>query len=301
MIFWTAIKSPSRIFLIIAIAIGAHLLVLAVRMLGQRLMKAMPKPVFAKGRSIISLLTSAVIFSLYFGAIGLILKELGVSLTAYLASASVMGLAVGFGSQGLVQDVVTGLTLIFSDLVDIDDMVEISGQKGIVREIGMRFIRLKNSIGAEVYIPNRTITNVVRFPRGYVRCLLDVRLPNQAATAEKMENCVKDLCLAAYEQCAGIFISAPLIKGRIKTSNGIEFFRVEFRIWPGRGELLETTLKQQISISIRKIDSEFPDSFVSVGYELDSHSIPIGQSTDSPAPPPGQNSRMSSSLTAERK
>jgi len=50
--FWTTIKSPSRIILIIAIAIGAHLLVLAVRMLGKRLMKAMPKFAFAKGRSI---------------------------------------------------------------------------------------------------------------------------------------------------------------------------------------------------------------------------------------------------------
>jgi hypothetical protein len=68
MIFWTTIKSPSRILLIIAVAIGAHLLVLAVRILGQRLMRAMPKPAFAKGRSIISLLTSTALFLLYFGA-----------------------------------------------------------------------------------------------------------------------------------------------------------------------------------------------------------------------------------------
>ena len=214
-------------------------------------------------------------FSLYFGAIGLILKEFGVSLTAYLASASVLGLAIGFGSQGLVQDVVTGLTLIFSDLVDVDDMVEISGQTGIVNEIGMRFIGLKNSIGAEVSIPNRTITNVVSFPRGYVRCFLDVRLPNQEELAQKMENCTKNLCLAAYEQYPGIFVSEPLILGCIKTSGGSKFFRVEFRIWPGRGELLETTLKQQISMSIRKFDSEFSDCLVSVGYELDSRLIPI--------------------------
>jgi small conductance mechanosensitive channel len=238
-------------------------------------MKAMPKPVFAKGRSITSLLTSAAIFSLYFGAIGLILKEFGVSLTAYLASASVLGLAIGFGSQGLVQDVVTGLTLIFSDLVAVDDMVEISGQTGIVKEIGMRFIGLKNSIGAEVFIPNRTITNVVSFPRGYVRCFLDVRLPNQEELAQKMENCTKNLCLAAYEQYSGIFVLEPLTEGRIKTSSGSEFFRVEFRIWPGRGELLETILKQQISMSIRKFDSEFSDSLVSVGYELDSRLISI--------------------------
>jgi small-conductance mechanosensitive channel len=279
---WMTIKSPSRIILIIAIAIGAHLLVLAVKMLGQRLMKAMPQPAYAKGRSITSLLTSAAIFSLYFGAVGLILKEFGVSLTAYLASASVVGLAIGFGSQGFVQDVVTGLTLIFSDLVDVDDMVEISGQTGIVTAIGMRFIGLKNSIGADVFIPNRTITNVVSFPRGYVRCFLDVRLSSQEDTAQKTENCVKNLCLAAYEQYAGIFVSEPLFLWRIKTSNGSAFLRVEFRIWPGRGELLETTLKQQISMSIRKFDSEFSDCLVSVGYELESRLVPIRPPTQLP-------------------
>ena len=61
--FWTTIESPSRIILIIAIAIAAHLLVLAVKMLGKRLMKAMPKPVYATARSITSILTSAAIFS----------------------------------------------------------------------------------------------------------------------------------------------------------------------------------------------------------------------------------------------
>ncbi len=63
------------------------------------------------------------------------------SLKTYLASASIMGLAIGFGSQGLVQDVVTGVTLVFSDLIDVGEMVEISGQTGIVRSIGMRFTR----------------------------------------------------------------------------------------------------------------------------------------------------------------
>ena len=75
------------------------------------------------------------------------------------------------------------IALIVSDLVDVDDMVEISGQTGIVKEIGMRFIRLKNCIGADVFIPNRIITNVVSFPRGYVRCLLDVRLSDREETA----------------------------------------------------------------------------------------------------------------------
>jgi Ca2+/Na+ antiporter len=66
---------------------------------------------------------SAVIFSIYFFGFGLVLQELGVNLTAYLASATVIGLAISFGSKGLVQDIVIGLTLIFSDAMEVGDLV----------------------------------------------------------------------------------------------------------------------------------------------------------------------------------
>ena len=152
-----------KIFSIVVIVIGAHLTVIFIRRFGKRLRHAWPRPSLSRVRSLASLFSSITIFVIYFAAFGLVLKEFGVSLTAYLASASVMGLAIGFGSQGLVQDVVTGLTLIFSNLFDVGDMVEISGQTGIVRSIGMRFTILENYFGAEIFIPNRTITNVVNY------------------------------------------------------------------------------------------------------------------------------------------
>ena len=73
------------------------------------------------------LVASAIIFFIYFLAVGFLLQELGVNLTTYLVSASVVGLAISFGSQGLVQDVVIGLTLVFSDTMDVGDLVEVTG------------------------------------------------------------------------------------------------------------------------------------------------------------------------------
>ena len=102
---------------------------------------------------------------------GLVLQEFGVNLTAYLASASVVGLAISFGSQGLVQDIVIGLTLIFWDAMDVGDMVEITGTTNVigrVEEIGLRFTKLINFYNQEVFVPNRTIANVSRFPHGGV-------------------------------------------------------------------------------------------------------------------------------------
>jgi len=260
---------PLRILVILGLIIGLHLMVILVRTLGSRLMLVLPRGTFAKGRSLAGLLTSVAIFVLYFAAVGLVLKEFGVSLTAYLASASVLGLAIGFGSQGLVQDVVTGLTLIFSDLVNVDDMVEISGQTGIVQTIGMRFLVLKNQLGAEVFIPNRIITSVINYPRGYVRCLVDINLSGEAEKADQMVKKIASIITAAYEQFPGIFISRPSSEGRIKTQSGKEFLRIKFRIWPGRNTTLETTFKQEIVQSLKEITPEFADWMVAVNYEVE--------------------------------
>ncbi len=267
---------PIRILIIIAVVIVVHLLVLVLRRLSRRIMIALPRSSFAKVRTISSLLTSIVIFILYFFAVGFVLKEFGVSLTAYLASASVLGLAIGFGSQGLVQDVVTGLTLIFSDLVDIDDMVEISGQTGVVENISMRFLVLKNHLGAQVFIPNRTITSVINYRRGYVRCLVDITLPGEEDVAEQMLNKVTPIITSAFEQFPGIFITQPSPEGQFETHSGKEFFRFKFRIWPGRGSVLETILKQEIVQSLKEIDPAYADWMVAVSYEVEKKSAAIG-------------------------
>jgi small conductance mechanosensitive channel len=272
---FSSLNYPWRILAIIAVAIGVHLAVIIIRAFGKRLASAMPRRSFAKVRSISGLLTRIAIFILYFAAVGIVLKEFGVSLTAYLASASVLGLAVGFGSQGLVQDVVTGLTLIFSDLVDVDDMVEISGQTGIVQTIGMRFLVLKNSLGAEVFLPNRTITNVINYPRRYVRCLVDVTLSRKPKIADQMEALVQSIVTDAVEQFSGLFITEPSSEGRIKTRSGKEFLRIKFRIWPGRGTALETTLKQEIVQSLKELDSAYADWMVTVNYEVEKKSFTL--------------------------
>ena len=149
-----------RLGVILATVAVTHLLVIAVKRLATGRLSFRTNHRHRKAQSIATLLASAVIFGLYFAGLGLVFRELNVSLTAYFASASVIGLAIAFGSQGIVQDVVTGLTLIFSDLLDVGDLVEISGQTGIVRAITIRFVRSEKATGANAFIPKRTISNV---------------------------------------------------------------------------------------------------------------------------------------------
>jgi len=271
----SGVGSPARIAVILGVVIGLHLLVVAVRRLSRKVMALRIGSNLSKSKTIASLATSVIVFALYFTAFGLILNELGVSLKAYLASASVLGLAIGFGSQGLVQDVVNGLTIVFSGLLNIGDMVEIAGQVGVVRSFGMRFTVIDNSFGANVYIPNRTITNVVRYPRGYIRGLADVTLPSDPGIAKQIEEKVKVIVNSTFEQLPGILVWPPSIEGRMKTESGKEFLRVKFRIWPGRGTPIETVFKQEVVYALKSLDPNYQDWMVTVNYEVERKSVSL--------------------------
>ena len=171
---------------------------------------------------------------------------------------------------------VTGLTIIFSDLLDVGDMVEISGQTGTVQRIGMRFTVIRNHLGADVYVPNRSITSVINYPRGYVRCLVDVTLTGDSDNTTRMEQTITAIMTGAMDQFPGIFIYPPSVEGRIKTRAGKEFLRIKFRIWPGRGAPIESTLKQEIAQTLKLIDPAYSDWMVTVNFEVEQKSESSG-------------------------
>lgn len=262
-------KLSIRIITIIAISVGAHILVIIIKRLSKLTFKSLSGKSGAKVMSLVSLLTSIIVFMIYFLAIGYILKSLGISLTAYMASASVIGLAVGFGSQGMVQDIVTGFTLIVSNLIDVGEMVEINGQIGVVESIGMRFVVIHNAMGADIYFPNRNINIVMNYTKGYVKCVVDIRLPEKPEERALFDELVSKSAKSVYEKYPNILRGSPL-KGKIfKTSAGKEYKRIIFRIWPGRGAPIESTFKQELLQDLKVVDPSYTDWMISINYEIE--------------------------------
>lgn len=256
----------TKILWLVVMALCAHLLVKGIDALSPRLFSAIRS---GRTKTVASLSTSLLVFVIYFITIGVILQELGVSLGTYIASASVIGIAVGFGTQNLVQDVINGLTILLTDLFTVGDMVEISGQVGIVQEVSMRFVILKNPMGANVYLPTRTVTNVILYPKGYVRCLVDISLDEQEALANFKDRELPTLVDNMSEQFPNAFRAIPEI-GTIDTlPSGKHYLRVKFRIWPGRGSQIETTFKQDIVTALKHYDSELETAnAVAINYEV---------------------------------
>ena len=263
-----SLAATERVALVLTIAIAAHFFIRVFRRYTYHLLSTEAIQRWTKLRTLAGLMLSITIFSMYFGALGLVLHEFGVSLTAYLASASILGLAIGFGSQGLVQDVVTGLTVIFTDLFQVGDLVEISGQTGIIQSVGMRFTALLSPLGAQVFIPNRTLANVTIYPRGYVRCYGDITLSADQDMAQQMLAKVKAITQGFVEQFPGILRAAPDIGQPRTTPAGRVFARVKFRIWPGRSAAIESAYKQEIVASLKVLDPDYADWMVSINTEV---------------------------------
>lgn len=86
--------------------------------------------------------------------------------TALLAGAGVVGLAIGFGAQGLVSDIVTGFFILLEKQFDVGEYITVAGFDGIVEQIGLRTTQLRSFDGTLHFIPNRSILNVSNHSRG---------------------------------------------------------------------------------------------------------------------------------------
>ncbi len=94
------------------------------------------------------------------------LSEIGVNIAPLLAGAGIVGIAVGFGSQKLVQDVITGLFLLLENVVQVGDNVTVSGLSGVVENVSIRTIRLRAGDGSVHVVPFSSVTTVTNASRG---------------------------------------------------------------------------------------------------------------------------------------
>lgn len=119
--------------------------------------------------------TAGVIFVAVAGAM-MALRETGIDIAPVLATAGIGGLAVGFGAQTLVKDVINGFFLLFEEQVRIGDVVEVAGKSGVVEGLNLRTLRLRDLAGNVHTVPHGNITVVTNMTRDYSRYVLDVQV-----------------------------------------------------------------------------------------------------------------------------
>jgi len=268
-----------RILLVIVLAVVAHFTVRAIRRVSQNLLtmkvdsKETSKEIltrrYPKLATIITIFVSAVTFTIYFVAVGMVLREFKISLTAYFASATVIGLAVGFGLQGFVQDLVIGLTLIFTDALTIGEMVKLGDEIGRVDSIGLRFTVLINLHGQRIIIPNRNIATISQFRGDCIRAYVDIQLPQEVDEKETLQ-AIQAIGKGMYDQHRSIILATPEIFGIKAVKNGQwRYLRIKFKLWPGQTNIIENTFKERVVLALKKSDADYASWMITVTYKVE--------------------------------
>ncbi len=159
------------------------------------------------------------------------LSTLGVDVTPVLAAAGVVGIAIGFGSQKLVQDVITGLFILFQDTIAVSDVVEVAGHTGTVERISVRTIELRDVSGRVHTVPFSEVTTITNHTKEFSFAELNIGVAYREDTDEVTEvikqvgaeleldpahaaNIIEPIQVFGVDELAD---SAVIIKARIKT------------------------------------------------------------------------------------
>lgn len=161
----------------------------------------------------------------------MVLSEVGVDLKPLLAAAGLGGLAIGFGAQSLVKDVISGFFILLEDSIRVGDVVEIAGVGGLVEQVKLRTVVLRDETGSTHVIPNGTINTVKNMTQLYSYYVFNIGIAYRESVDEVMA-LLKDIAeeLRQDAEFAGDILeplemsgvdqfadSAVIIKCRIKT------------------------------------------------------------------------------------
>ncbi|NMA55597.1 MAG: mechanosensitive ion channel family protein [Firmicutes bacterium] len=245
--WWTNLFMHGGRFLIAlaVVLVGGKLILRLGQSFIERTLRQMPekKGVPADNRrlqTMQSLLNSILRYTVFFIGALVVLDAAGVPITSLIAGAGIVGLAVGFGAQNLVRDVMTGFFILLEDQYGIGDYVNVAGEDGIVESVGLRTTRLRDFSGDLHTIPNGEIGRVTNRSRGPRRALIQVAVSYEADLLAA-EKALQQMAAEAKIELAEI-IDGPSLLGITDLGNA----RVTFSIWARTEPMAEWKIEREL-------------------------------------------------------
>jgi len=210
----------------------------------------------SKLRTLQTISLSTFKYAIYFIAFLSILAVFNIPTSTVITGAGVLGVAIGFGAQSLVKDIIVGAFIIFEDQFDVGDYIEISGIGGIVDGIGIRTTRIKGFDGALHYIPNGQISTVSNLSRYYRRALVDVSVAYKENLVN-VEKVLSELCAEIQHENPWI-VSGPTLLGVQNLGESDVVFRIIAQTEPMEQWRAERLLRYQIKNRFDELGIEIP-------------------------------------------
>ncbi|WP_199430081.1 mechanosensitive ion channel family protein [Qaidamihabitans albus] len=277
---WLVAK-PLHILLIVAIAVLARLLIrklidrLTTAPLNGDKLPALLRPLRERApgglgpvvlerrrqraQTIGSVLKSITSFVVYGLAFVLVLGELGINLGPIIASAGIVGVALGFGAQNLVRDFLSGIFMMLEDQYGVGDVVDVGEAVGTVEAVGLRITTLRDINGTVWYVRNGEVLRVGNSSQGYAVALVDIPL-SYNTDVSRATAVLGDVAATAAESdaIAPDVLEPPEVLGvESVTPEGIQL-RLTVKVRPGRQWAVQRALRAKIMPAIEEAGFQPP-------------------------------------------
>ena len=209
-----------------------------------------------KANTLAIILKSVAKYLLYFIGIVPILEIFGITPASILATAGIGGLAIGFGAQNLVKDVITGFFILFEDQYAVGDYIKTGEFDGIVEEIGIRVTKIRAFSGELYIIPNGNIQSVTNKCRGAMRAMVNVSI----AYEEDIDNAIEVLNNLATEIASenDNIVEGPTVLGVTNLGDSDVVLSVVAKTKPMEQWATERMIRKRIKQAFDKEGIEIP-------------------------------------------
>lgn len=168
--------------------------------------KAFTKAPTRKTRTVLQVLQNSISVTITIIAGLTLLTTFNINIIPLLASASVLGFAVGFGSQSLIKDMISGIFILTSDTIYEGDIIRVNGTEGKVEKVGIRTVTVRDLDGVLHTVPNGTIGTISNLTKDWSRANIDIGIPSEYEI---------DKIIKIFEEELQFIQNDPLLKGWI--------------------------------------------------------------------------------------
>ncbi|MFW0765336.1 mechanosensitive channel protein [Trabulsiella odontotermitis] len=203
----------------------------------------------ARTRTLLTLFRNALAVVISTITVMIVLSEIGVNIAPLLAGAGALGLAISFGAQTLVKDIITGIFIQFENGMNTGDLVTIGPLTGTVERMSIRSVGVRQDTGAYHIIPWSSITTFANFVRGIGSVVANYDVDRQEDT-DKANQALKDAVaeLMEQEEIRGLIIGEPSFAGLVGLTNTAFTLRVSFTTLP----LKQWTVRFALDTQVKK-------------------------------------------------
>ncbi len=195
-------------------------------------------------RTLGSLVKSTVSYTLIFISGVMLLRVFNIDIAPVLTAAGVVGLAVGFGAQKLVRDIIAGFFIVLENQYSVGDYITIGAVTGTVAELGMRITQLRDDVGKLVIIANGDIIQVTNHSRGPIQAILEISIAADS-DLDKARSIIDDIGRGLESSVKGV-VTAPKADGITAADAAKLTIRVSGEVKPGRSDAVQSSLREAI-------------------------------------------------------